>query len=74
MTPYIAIDGNIRKSGTPRSTAIDGRATLATASASAKCIEEIFGWSKTTGGLAQVRLRGSAKVKALITFGLAATT
>ena len=37
-----------------------------------KRIEEIFGWTKVIGGLAQLRVRGLAKVKAAFTFGMAA--
>ncbi len=76
VTPHIAVDGHVRKSGRPRKTAIDGRTTRHTGYAISQMvrrrIEEIFGWSKTTGGLAQVKLRGLAKVRALFTFGLAA--
>jgi transposase/IS5 family transposase len=76
VTPHIAIDGNVRKSGKPRQTAIDRRTTrhagYAISQVIRKRVEEIFGWSKSTGGLAQVKLRGLAKVKALFTFGLAA--
>lgn len=76
VTPHIAIDGNVRKSGKPRSTAIDRRTKrhpgYAISQVIRKRIEEIFGWDKTIGGLAQVKLRGLAKVKALFTLGLAA--
>lgn len=76
VTPHIAIDGNVRKSGKPRSTAIDERTKrhpgYAISQVIRKRVEEIFGWDKTIAGLAQVKLRGRAKVKALFTFGLAA--
>lgn len=76
VTPHIAIDGHVRKSGKPRKTAIDKRTTRhpghAISQVIRKRIEEIFGWTKTIGGLAQVKLRGLAKVEALFTFGLAA--
>lgn len=76
VTPHIAIDGNVRKSGKPRATAIDPRTTrhvgYRISQVVRKRIEEIFGWSKTIGGFAQVKLRGRARVKALFTFGLAA--
>jgi IS5 family transposase len=76
VTPHIAIDGNVRKTGTPRSTAIDARTKrhpgYAISQVIRKRVEEIFGWDKTIAGLAQVKLRGRAKVKALFTFGLAA--
>ena len=76
VTPHIASDGHVRKSGKPRRTAIYRRTTRHTGYAISqvirKRVEEIFGWSKTTGGLAQVKLRGLAKVNALFTLGLAA--
>jgi hypothetical protein len=37
-----------------------------------KRIEEIFGWTKITGGLAQLKLRGLDKVRATFTFGMVA--
>jgi transposase len=76
VTPHIAINGNIRKSGRPRKTAIDGRTTrhagYAISQVVRKRIEEIYGWSKATAGLTQLKLRGLAKVKALFTFALVA--
>ena len=75
VTPHIAIDGHVRVSGKPRKTAIDKRATrhpgYATSQTLRKRIEEIFGWAKTIGGLAQVKVRGLAKVRAVFTFALA---
>ncbi len=54
VTPHIAIDGHLSKTGKRRKTAIDDRtyATSATISVSAAAngIEEVFGWTKTTGG------------------------
>jgi hypothetical protein len=59
-----------------RTTAVDGRVTrhpgYAISQVVRKRVEEIFGWDKSIGGLAQVKLRGLAKVTALFTFGLAA--
>ncbi len=76
VTPHIAIDGHIRVTGRPRKTAIDKRTTrhpgYAISQTIRKRIEEIFAWTKTAGGLAQVKLRGLAKVRALFTFALAA--
>jgi hypothetical protein len=37
-----------------------------------KRIEEGFGWTKTVGGLAQVKVRGLAKVRAAFVFAMAA--
>jgi len=68
VTPHIAVDGHVRKSGRPRKTAIDRRTTRHLGYAISQLvrhrIEEIFGWSKATGGIAQVKLRGLAKVRA----------
>lgn len=76
ITPHIAINGNVRVSGKPRKTAVDGRVTrhpgYARSQVIRKRVEEIFGWDKSIGGLAQVKLRGLPKVKALFTFALAA--
>jgi len=76
VTPHIAIDGHTRKSGTPRATAIDARITrhpgYAISQVIRKRVEEIFGWGKSVGGLAQLKLRGLAKVKAKFTLALAA--
>jgi len=76
VTPHIAINGRISKHGVVRTTAVDGRVTrhpgYAISQVIRKRVEEIFGWDKSVGGLAQVKLRGLAKVKALFTFALAA--
>jgi IS5 family transposase len=37
-----------------------------------KRIEEVFGWIKTTGGVAQVKVRGLAKVQAVFIFAILA--
>ena len=76
VTPHIAIDGNVRVTGRPRKTAIDRRTTrhpgYAISQTIRKRIEEIFGWTKAVAGLAQVKVRGLAKVKAAFTFAVAA--
>ena len=76
MTPHIAINGHVRVSGKPRKTAIDRRTTMHSGYAASqivrKRIAEIFGWGKTIGGLAQIKLRGLAKARAQFTFSLAA--
>ena len=76
VTPHIAINGRVSKHGVVRKTAVDKRVTrhpgYAISQVIRKRVEEIFGWAKTTGELAQVKLRGIAKVSALFTFGLAA--
>jgi transposase len=76
VTPRFAIDGHVRVTGKPRRTAIDRRTTrhpgYAISQTVRKRIEEIFGWIKSVGGLAQVKLRGLAKVRAVFAFALAA--
>ena len=76
VTPHIAIDGHVRKTGAPRRTKIDARTTrhpgYRISQVIRKRVEEIFGWSKTVGGLTQLKLRGLAKVKAKFTLALAA--
>jgi IS5 family transposase len=76
VTPHIAIDGHLTKTGKRRKTAIDGRALRHPGYAISQCcrkrIEEVFGWIKTTGGLAQFKVRGLAKVQAVFTFAILA--
>lgn len=76
VTPHIAIDGHLSKSGTPRKTAIDGRTTRHIGyDISQRCrkrIEEVFGWIKSSAGLAKVKLRGRDRVDAAFTLALAA--
>ena len=76
VTPHIAINARVSKHGVLRTTAVDGRVTrhpgYAISQVIRKRVEEIFGWDKSIAGLAQVKLRGLAKVKALFTFALAA--
>jgi len=76
VTPHIAIDGHLSKTGTPRKTAVDGRITRHIGyEISQRCrkrIEEVFGWIKSSAGLAKVKLRGRDRVNAAFTLGLAA--
>ena len=76
VTPHIAIDGHVRKTGKPRATAIDQRTTRhAGYGVSQRCrkrIEEVFGWVKSSAGLAKVKLRGRIRVDAAFTLALAA--
>ena len=76
VTPHIAIDGHLTKTGKRRKTALDRR-TLRHAGyeVSQRCrkrIEEVFGWIKGSAGLAKVKLRGRARVDAAFTLALAA--
>lgn len=76
VTPHIAINGAVSKSGKPRKTAIDGRTTRHPGYViSLRCrkrVEEVFGWIKVQAGLAKVKLRSKPKVEAAFTFAAAA--
>ena len=76
VTPHIAIDGHLSKTGKPRKTAIDQRTLRHPGYAVSLCIrkriEEVFGWAKSIGGLARVKVRGLAKVQAVFAFALVA--
>lgn len=76
VTPHVAVDGHLSKTGKPRSTAIDGRTKrhpgYAISQRCRKRIEEVFGWAKAAAGLAKVKLRGRLKVETAFTLGLAA--
>ena len=76
VTPHIAIDGHVRKTGKPRATRIDRRTTrhpgYAASQKLRKRIEEGFGWIKTTGGLAKTRHRGRDRVGWMFTLTAAA--
>ncbi len=76
VTPHVAVDGHLSKTGKPRATAIDRRTTRHPGYAISQCcrkrIEEVFGWAKGSAGLAKVKLRGRAKVDAVFTLALAA--
>jgi len=76
VVPHIAVDGHLSKTGKPRATAVDSRiachASYAVSQRCRKRIEEIFGWTKHSAGLAKVKLRGQAKVDAVFTLALAA--
>lgn len=76
VTPHIAIDGHLSKTGKPRKTAIDRRtlrhAGYAVSQRCRKRIEEVFGWIKGSAGLAKVKLRGRDRVDAAFNLALAA--
>ncbi len=76
VTPHIAIDGHLSKTGKRRKTAVDGRTTRhAGYDISQRCrkrVEEVFGWIKSSAGLAKVKLRGRDRVDAVFTLALAA--
>ena len=76
VSPHIAIDGHLSKTGKPRKTSVDRRVTRHGGyDISQRCrkrIEEVFGWIKASAGLAAIKLRGRARVDAVFTLGLAA--
>lgn len=76
VTPHIAINGHLSKTGVPRSTAIDARTMRHNGyGISGRCrkrIEEVCGWIKSSAGLAKVTLRGRARIDAVFTLALAA--
>jgi transposase len=76
VTPHIAVDGHLTKTGKRRKTAIDQRtlrhAGYAISQRCRKRIEEVFGWIKASAGLAKVKLRGRARIDAAFTMALAA--
>jgi len=76
VTPHIAVDGHLSKTGKARKTAVDGRTTRHVGyDISQRCrkrIEEVFGWIKGSAGLAKVKLRGRERVDAAFTMALTA--
>jgi transposase len=67
VTPHIARNEQMTETGEPRrSSAIDGRTTrhpgYAISLRIRKRIEEVFGWTKTTGGLRKTRHKGTDRV------------
>lgn len=76
VAPHIAIDCHLTKTGKQRKIAIDGRILRYVgydiSQRSRKRIEEVFGWAKTTGAIARVKVRDLAKVQAVFTFAVLA--
>lgn len=76
VTPHIAINGAVSKTGKARKTAVDGRTTrhkgYGISQRCRKRIEESFGWAKTIGGAAKLKLRGLAKARGFFTFSMIA--
>jgi hypothetical protein len=72
----VAINGTVSKNGKVRKTAVPSEVAASLRYAISqrlrKRIEESFGWSKTVGGLTQVKVRGLDKVRAVFVFGIAA--
>jgi transposase len=76
VTPHIARNDHVTKTGKRRKSAIDARTLRHVGYAISQCcrkrIEEVFGWAKTQAGLAKTRFRGAKRVEASFTLALAA--
>ena len=76
VTPHIAVQDHLSKTGKRRKTRTDERTTrhpgYAISQRIRKRIEEVFGWVKVPGGQAKTKFRGRARVDAAFTLGLAA--
>lgn len=76
VTPHIARNDAVTKTGKRRRSAVDGRTTrhegFAVSQRVRKRIEEAFGWAKTVAGLAKTKLRGTARNAFKFTFTMAA--
>ena len=76
VTPHIAVQDHLTKTGKRRKTKIDGRTTrhadYAISQRIRKRIEEIFGWVKVQGGQDKTKFRGRQRVDASFTLALAA--
>lgn len=76
VTPHVAVQDHLSKTGKRRKTRIDGRATrhpgYAVSQRIRKRIEEIFGWVKIPSAQAKTKFRGRRRVDASFTLSLAA--
>ncbi len=76
VTPHITINGTVSKTGKLRKTSVDGRTTrhkgYEISQRIRKRSEESFGWAKTIGGAAKLKLRGLAKANGHFMFQMIA--
>ena len=76
VTPHVAVQNHLTKTGKRRRTKIDGRVRrhpgYAVSQRIRKRIEEIFGWVKVQAGQDKTRFRGRRRVEASFTLALAA--
>ena len=76
VTPHVAVQDYLTKTGKRRKTKIDRRTTRHTgyqvSQRIRKRIEEIFGWVKVQGGQDKTKFRGRQRVEASFTLALAA--
>ncbi len=76
VTPHVAVQDHLTKTGKRRKTMIDGRTTghpgYVISQRIRKRIEEIFGWVKVQGGQDKTKFRGRRRIDASFTLALAA--
>lgn len=76
VTPHIARNDALSKTGKRRRSAVDARTTrhpgYAVSQRVRKRIEEAFGWAKSIAGLAKAKYRGTRRVSFRFTFAMAA--
>jgi transposase len=76
VTPHIARNDAVTKTGKRRRSAIDARTTrhpgYAASQRIRKRVEEAFGWAKTIGGMAKTKLRGTVRNAFKFTLTMAA--
>ena len=76
VTPHIASDRRVSKTGVIRRSAVDRRTTrhagYAVSQRKRKRIEEVFGWLKSAAGLRQTKHRGRERVGWCFTLAMAA--
>ena len=76
VTPHVAVQDHLTKTGKRRQTKIDSRTTRHTgyqvSQRIRKRIEEVFGWLKVQAGQDKTRFRGRQRVDASFTLALAA--
>ena len=76
VTPHMAIQDHLTKTGRRRKTLIDSHTTrhpgYDVSQGCRKRIEEVFGWAKTQAGLGKTKVRGKRRVDASFTLALAA--
>jgi transposase len=76
IAPHVAVNGTVSKLGKVRKTSVPSEVAASVGYAISlrvrKRVEESFGWGKIIGGLAQLKVRGLDKVRAVFTFVMAA--
>lgn len=76
VTPHVAVQGHLTKTGKRRKTKIDARTTrhpgYGISQVIRKRVEEIFGWAKGPGGQDKTKFRGRARVEGAFILSLTA--